>query len=74
MTSIRTSIYKEGEKGKLHFIGKGMCSAYEPTIEVRSKPNKNNDLFMLQPHITFRMGEFRLHFNKEDMKKLLGEL
>ena len=74
MTNVRTAIYKEAGKGRLSFIGKGMCLAYEPVIEVNNEPDKNNDLFMLQPHVTFKMGEYRLHFNKDDLKKLLEEL
>jgi len=64
---IKTKIYKDiSGDGKLHFVGKGECVAYEPEIKGKSS--------VVGPHITLSFGDYRLHLDKVDFMKFCGKL
>jgi len=58
--AIKTKIFKDtNEDGVLSFIDKGICQAYIPKILEGSEDK-------IDPHITFKMGKYRLQFDKQD--------
>jgi hypothetical protein len=67
---IRAKLYCDTHgDGELHFIDKGVGEIYKP--EIRGDKRTRD---IIKPHITLRMGKYRLQLNQEDFIKFARQV